>query len=77
MNTAHFDSEEKITMEVLESDREKMKAALNGLELSIVGHIIREDLLGLLEYTTPEHIAQLTVERRRFDRKLQETSQSK
>lgn len=43
-------------------DSEKMRNALNSLELTEEGKIIREDLIGLLEYCPRDQIDSMIIE---------------
>jgi len=44
-------------------DCEKIRKALQSLELSQEGQIILEDIFGLLEFVSPEHLKAMTEER--------------
>ena len=60
------------TFEIIKTDSERMKEALLSVQISPVSEIIREDLLGLLEFLPKPQIENLTIERRQIDKKLHE-----
>lgn len=65
-----LNSDDLQTFEIIKSDSELMKEALLSVQISPVSEIIREDLIGLLEFLPKPQIESLSIERRQIDKKL-------